>query len=75
MHGFHQRLAELWTVRKEREWSKEEQREFDLCLDANSNYAWKLIQLENLSLMASMTRDFDWLHEICQDIERLQPKK
>ncbi|ANE47224.1 hypothetical protein SY83_14180 [Paenibacillus swuensis] len=75
MHGFHQRLAELWTLRKDRPWTAEEQREFDLCLDANANYAWKLIQLENLSLAASMTRDYDWLHSICQDIERLQPKR
>jgi hypothetical protein len=74
MHAFHQRLAELWTLRKVRAWTIEEEREFEMCLDANSNFAWNRIRLENMSLLASMTKDYDWLHEICRDIERLQPK-
>lgn len=75
MHAFQQRLAELWTLSKQRSLTDQEQKEFDLCLDANASYAWKLVNLENMSLMASMTRDYDWLHEICQHIERLQPRR
>lgn len=33
---------------------------------------WKLAFLKNLSLMASMTGDMGWQHEICAMIEKLE---
>ncbi|MGE7225451.1 DUF7667 family protein [Paenibacillus glucanolyticus] len=70
--AIHQRMAELWTIRKRRELTNAELDEMALCLDANANYVWKMVRLENLSLMASMTNDYDWLHEICRRIDELE---
>ena len=65
----HQRMAELWTVSKTRKLTRDEQNEMDLCLEANANYIWKQIKLENLSLIASMVHDHAWQHDICAQIE------
>jgi hypothetical protein len=70
----HQRLAELWTLRRARELTREEQDEWLLCLEANANYVWTRLKLENMSLCASITHDYIWLHEICERMERLEPK-
>lgn len=69
--SFHVRLAELYTVNKRRELSRAELAEIDHCLIQNAKYVHELAYLENLSLMASMTSDVDWQHEICRDIEDL----
>ncbi|MNI13912.1 hypothetical protein D3C73_671590 [compost metagenome] len=73
MLALHQRMAELWTLRKARELSKAEQDELLLCLEANMNYVWNRLKLENLSLLASLTHDYDWLHQICERIEKMEP--
>lgn len=66
----HKRLAELWYKQlKEGALSKEEASEFKLCLDANMRKVQKLAELENLSLIASMTNDTEWQHEICRKID------
>ncbi|MDD9266303.1 hypothetical protein ACFPES_04585 [Paenibacillus sp. GCM10023248] len=74
MLAVHQRMAELWTLRKKRELTKAEQDELMLCMEANATYVWMRIKLENLSLCASLTSDYEWLHEICERIEKLEPK-
>jgi hypothetical protein len=74
MLAVHQRMAELWTLRRTRELSRAEQDELMLCLEANATYVWNRLKLENLSLCASLTGDYDWLHEICDRIEKLEPK-
>ncbi len=70
--ALHQRMAELWTIRRSRPLTKEEQRELDLCLDANVTLCWKMSALENYTLMASMTNDHEWLHALCAQIDELQ---
>lgn len=66
----HKRLAELWFKQlKEGALSNEEASEFKLCLDANMRKVQKLAELENLSLIASMTNDTEWQHEICRKID------
>lgn len=71
---FHQRLAELYVVNKRRKLSEEEMLELQHCLAANVNYCWEMAYLKNLSLMASMTNDTDWLHEICAAIDNYPSK-
>jgi hypothetical protein len=66
----HQRLAELWLLQKQRELTKKEQEEVVHCMDANMHKAWKLSKLKNMSLMASMTNDTEWQHELCMRIEK-----
>lgn len=70
MLPFHQRMAELWTLRKNRNLTKEEQAELNMCLEANANHVWNLIKLKNLSLFASITHDYEWQHDICARIEK-----
>ena len=69
--ALHQRMAELWTIRRSRSLTKEE-RELEICLDANISYCWRMSALENMSLMASMTDDHDWLHRLCAQMEQWQ---
>lgn len=68
----HQRLAELWTTNKRRALTLEEMTEVSHCLTANIKYCWEMAHLENKSLMASMTNDVDWQHEICLELDRLE---
>lgn len=68
----HQRLAELWTINRKRPLTESEIQEMGHCLEANAKRAWQLALLENFSLMASMTNDTQWLHEICGSIEKLE---
>jgi hypothetical protein len=75
MLTIHQRMAELWTIRKTRGLTPSEQDELHLCLEANTNFVWKKLQLENLSLLASMTHDHEWLHDLCARMEQMEPKQ
>lgn len=68
----HQRMAELWTIRRQRKLSWAEWEELYICLEANMNLAWKQALLENFSLMASMTEDIEWQHEVCARIEKIR---
>lgn len=68
----HQRIAELWTLNKRRQLTPDEMTEMQHCLAENAKYVWKMAYLENLSLMASMTKDTDWQHEVCLEIDYLQ---
>jgi hypothetical protein len=72
MWGPHQRMAELWIKQKKKPLTQEELDEMSICLEANAKRAWKLATLENLSLVASMTNDTEWQHEICRQIEELK---
>ncbi|TXK85567.1 hypothetical protein [Paenibacillus sp. N3.4] len=74
MLAVHQRMAELWTLRRGRELTRAEQDELLLCMEANATYVWSRLKLENLSLCASLTGDYEWLHEVCERIEKLEPK-
>ncbi|ATO48415.1 hypothetical protein P4V86_01955 [Brevibacillus laterosporus] len=68
----HQRMAELWFINKTRELTDSEMTEMSHCLSANAKRAWKIAKLKNLSLIASMTNDTDWQHELCSRIEKIE---
>lgn len=67
----HERLAELWTIRSMRRLTEEEHADFEHCLAVNAMHVRQLANLHNLSLIASMTRDVEWQHEICRKLEKL----
>ncbi|WP_442954783.1 DUF7667 family protein [Paenibacillus sp. SYP-B4298] len=67
----HERLAELWTLKGTRDLSDQETMDMEHCLAVNASYCRELAHLRNLSLLASMTGDTRWQHEICSQIEKL----
>ncbi|WP_127580194.1 DUF7667 family protein [Paenibacillus koleovorans] len=69
------RLAQLRVAQKARGLDPVQLQELKLCLDWIVNYCWRQAMLKNLSLMASMTNDADWLHEICRDMDNLGTTK
>ncbi|NOU94518.1 hypothetical protein GC093_15015 [Paenibacillus sp. LMG 31456] len=72
MLSVHWRLAELWTIGRQRELTVDEQSEMSACMHYNAIFARKLSSLYNLSLVASMSNDMEWQHEICKQIEKLE---
>lgn len=71
MWTVHLRLAHLWNIHSnERELTPDEWEEFKICMDANRNKAMRIQRLKNLSLIASMTNDTNWQHEICASIDK-----
>lgn len=67
----HQRMAELWTIQTSRKLSDLEAQEMTNCMILNAKYCWEMAHLENQSLLASMTSDVAWQHEVCLNIEQL----
>ncbi|MBB3114660.1 hypothetical protein FHS18_006800 [Paenibacillus phyllosphaerae] len=67
----HERLAELWTIRTKRKLTEEEAADFEHCLAANATYCRQLAYLYNCSLLASMSGDVEWQHEICGRIDKM----
>ncbi|TDG00192.1 DUF7667 family protein [Paenibacillus piri] len=67
----HWRLAELWTISRQRDLTEDEQSEISACLHYNAIYARKLSGLYNLSLAASICGDTEWQHDICRQLEKL----
>jgi hypothetical protein len=72
MLTFHQRMAELWRLKTKRPLTEKEETEMIMCLKANEGYAHKLMKLQNLSLQASLVNDYDWLHDLCAEIDKLE---
>lgn len=72
MMHIHWRLGELWTIQQRRELSNIELEEMRQCMQLNAAFAYKLADLYNLSLIASMTDDMDYLHEISCSIDKLE---
>lgn len=71
MWTVYKRLAEL-TVNKNR--TKEEEVEMNQCLELNVKMVRDFANLENLSLVAYMSNDEAWHHEICAKIDNLHNK-
>jgi len=68
-----ERLLELLVIKEcYRPLTEMEQREYNESLQWMMNYMWRMATLKNLSMMAHMSGDTDWLHEICAEIERLE---
>jgi hypothetical protein len=74
LFSVNQRIAELWTIKKAKPLTRSEEIELDLCLQAITNYMWKLNELENLSFLAYEINDMDWQHELCASIDKLKEK-
>ncbi|MBG9776227.1 DUF7667 family protein [Brevibacillus laterosporus] len=68
----HQRMAELWIINKTRELTNSEMEEMSHCLSANAKRAWEIAKLINLFLVASLTNDTEWQHELCSRIEKIE---
>ncbi|AGA57693.1 Putative uncharacterized protein [Thermobacillus xylanilyticus] len=67
----HERLAELWVIRSRRPLTEAEEKDLEHCLALNASYCRQLAHLKNLSLLAAMTNDTEWQHEICRQIEKM----
>jgi hypothetical protein len=67
----HQEMARIWANTKQRELTKDEMTELHHCLDANMHKCRKVATLKNLSLVASMTGDHDWQHDICAKLDKI----
>ncbi|UUZ92815.1 hypothetical protein LJK87_47365 [Paenibacillus sp. P25] len=72
MLSVHWRLAELWTLERQRPLTEEEQSEMSACLHYNAIYARKLAGLYNLSLARRRPAIHSGKHEICERIEKLE---
>lgn len=72
MLNIHWRLAELWLLQQNRTLSEDELSDMNSCLQLNAIYARKLAVQYNLGLMASMTKDWDWLHEVSAEIDKIE---
>lgn len=68
-----ERMAELWikSTGMVRDFSPDEQKEFNAIMIRNATYWMEVARLKNLSLMAHMTNDTDEQHKICAAIEEL----
>lgn len=72
MWPVHKMLALLWHKHSYGEGLAESEiGEFKESLDANMRMAQRLADLENQSLVASITDDTEWQHEICSRIDKL----
>lgn len=71
MMPIYERLAELWYIQRRRPLTGQEQADYEHCLSVNASRVARIAGLYNLSLMASMTDDYEWQHEICRELERL----
>jgi hypothetical protein len=67
----YERLAELRVLQRRKKLTDAEQRELEQILDLNAEYCYRLGHLHNLSLVASLSGDTEWQHEVCREIERL----
>lgn len=74
MWALHKMMAGLYHKKKNGTATRGDLKELDMCLEANMNMVWKLNKLENMSLIASMTGDVEWQHEICAEIDKLTEK-
>lgn len=72
MMNIHWRLAELWLLQQSRRLTKLECSEMDSCMKLNAIYAQRLAEQYNFGLMASMTNDWEWLHEVSAEIDKLE---
>jgi hypothetical protein len=68
----HWRMAELHRIGDRRDLTEAEQKEMEHCIKLNADFAWKLSQLYNWSYVASTIDDYDWLHDICAEIDKLE---
>ena len=66
------RFVELMVVESYRPLSNQELVELAESFEYLKHRQWKLWKLKNMSLVAHMTNDTEWQHEICAEIERVE---
>ncbi|MBW4083808.1 hypothetical protein [Paenibacillus sp. S150] len=64
MLAIHQRLAELYTLSRQRPLTGDEETEQRHCLQANAMYCWEMARLNNEAVLAAHTNDARWQQEI-----------
>ena len=67
-----ERFIELSILQTKRRLTPLEKREMNEALVYLEEREWEKAKLKNFSLMASMTNDTDWQHDICKKIDRLE---
>lgn len=67
---FHQRMAELYELGKRRRLTDEEATEMEQCQELNVKLCWQMARLYELSYLAHCTKDKEWQHAICEEIEK-----
>lgn len=72
MNVVQERFIELFIAGQYRPLSQSEVKEFLESYKFLENRYWKLSKLKALSFLAYQTKDWDWLHEICAEIEKIQ---
>lgn len=60
------------AAQQKRQLSPSEAVELEQCQQLNVNYVSEAAYLANMSLLASMSKDINWQHEICKEIEQFQ---
>lgn len=74
MFYFNKRLGELYLEGKKRTLTGEEQSEMRHCLEMNMKMMLQIENLKSLSLLATDTEDYDWLHQITAELDKLYEK-
>lgn len=72
IHPTHRRLAELVFTSEKRSLSEAEQTEMFQCLKVNAKLVCTLDKLKQLSFIAYVMGDMDWVMDICAQIEALE---
>ncbi|OMF28081.1 hypothetical protein BK133_18875 [Paenibacillus sp. FSL H8-0548] len=72
MMDIHWRLAELWLLQQKRRLTEAEASELNACMTLNAKYAQRVAEQYNYGIMASMTKDWSWLHEISSELDKLE---
>ncbi|WP_379132923.1 hypothetical protein [Paenibacillus sp. sgz500958] len=68
----HERLAELYTLSRQRKLDLVEAAEMQQCLQVNAKYCWEMSCLNNEALLAMATGDKEWQQSISYAITELR---
>ncbi|MCJ7839952.1 hypothetical protein MUB24_03295 [Lederbergia sp. NSJ-179] len=66
-----ERFIELSVLQKHRRLTRSEKQDLNIALKHLEKLEWRKAKLKNLSLVASISNDVDWQHEICAKLEKL----
>jgi len=71
VHVVAERFIELVVTQHYRPLTETERKELIESYQWLVNRQWRVAKLKNLSLVAYMSGDTEWQHEICRELERL----
>lgn len=72
VHVVAERFIELVITQHYRPLTETERKELIESYQWLVNRQWRVAKLKNLSLVAYMSGDTEWQHEICAELERLE---